>query len=100
MRDLKVGDFNLRPGERSWDGSYTKLTFESDYVGYMVESTVDDDAQIILVTPEVRDRRAAWRGILFMNRSMIVSALLSAASGVSGGADTSSLTGMATLRRS
>ena len=59
MRDLKVGNFNLRPGERSWDGSYTRLTFESETAGYIVESTADDTDQIILITPDFRRRAPA-----------------------------------------
>ena len=58
MRDLKVGDFKLRPGRRSWDGAYTSLTFESATAGFTVESTTDGLDQIILVTPEVRRKRA------------------------------------------
>ena len=58
MRSMKVGDYGLRPGERSWDGTYISLTFESMSAGYTVESTVVDGEQIILVTPEVRGVRA------------------------------------------
>ncbi|MCQ2432371.1 MAG: hypothetical protein MJ175_07195 [Clostridia bacterium] len=58
MRNLKVGDQKLRPGKRSWDGTYINLTFESESAGYTVESTVDNGDQIILVTPDVKGRRA------------------------------------------
>lgn len=58
MRNMKVGDRGLRPGTRSWDGTYTSLNFESKSAGYTVESTVDGDDQIILVTPCLKRKHA------------------------------------------
>ena len=58
IRDLKVGDHGLRPGSRTWDGSYTSLTFQAGRVSVTVESTVRDGEQYILVTPEGKATRA------------------------------------------
>ncbi len=58
IRDLKVGDHGLRPGSRTWDGSYTSLTFQAGRVSVTVESTVSDGEQYILVTPEGKATRA------------------------------------------
>ena len=51
IRDLKVGDRRLRPGPRSWDGTYTSLTFRAGKVEITVESTARDGEEYILVTP-------------------------------------------------
>jgi len=58
IRNLKVGDCGLRPGSRSWDGTYTSLTFRLGGVSVAVESTAQNGEQYILVTPSgkaVRD---------------------------------------------
>ena len=51
IRNLKVGDHGLRPSSRSWDGSYTSLSFQVGEVTITVESTAVEDEQYILVTP-------------------------------------------------
>ena len=55
--DLKVGDHGLRPASRSWDGSYTSLSFRAGDVRITVESTASDGEQFILVTPSGRAER-------------------------------------------
>ncbi|MCR5262900.1 MAG: hypothetical protein K6D94_03425 [Clostridiales bacterium] len=58
IRDLKVGDHGLRPGPRSWDGSYTSLAFSAGKTEITVESAAKDGEQYILVSPKgssVRD---------------------------------------------
>ena len=57
IRDLKVGDHGLRPGPRSWDGSYTSLTFWAGKTEITVESTARDGEQYILVTPSGKSIR-------------------------------------------
>ena len=59
IRNLKVGDHGLRPGSRSWDGSYTTLTFFAGKTEITVESAVKDGEQYILVTPRER-RSGRW----------------------------------------
>ena len=54
IRDLKVGDHGLRPGSRSWDGTYTSLTFRAGKVEITVESTTRGGEEYILVTPSGR----------------------------------------------
>lgn len=49
IRDLKDGDHGLRPGPRSWDGRYTRLSFLAGETEITVESAVKDGEQIILV---------------------------------------------------
>ena len=51
IRNLKDGDFGLRPGPRSWDGAYTRLSFCTGDMEITVESAAKDDEQILLVTP-------------------------------------------------
>ena len=58
IRNLKVGDHGLRPGSRSWDGSYTTLTFFAGKTEITVESAVKDGEQYILVTPRGEAVRA------------------------------------------
>lgn len=58
IRNLKVGTNGLRPGERSWDGAYTCLKFESGSASYTIESTVEHENQFLLVTPTVTGVRA------------------------------------------
>ncbi|MBQ3638087.1 MAG: hypothetical protein II953_06950, partial [Clostridia bacterium] len=58
IRNLKVGDHGLRPGSRSWDGSYTTLTFSAGKTEITVESAVKDGEQYILVTPRGEAVRA------------------------------------------
>ena len=51
VRNLKVGDHGLRPGSRSWDGTYTYLSFRLGPLDVTVESAAVGGEQIILVTP-------------------------------------------------
>ncbi len=51
IRNLKDGDFGLRPGPRSWDGAYTRLSFCTGGTEITVESAAKDGEQILLVTP-------------------------------------------------
>ena len=51
IRNLKDGDFRLRPGPRSWDGAYTRLSFCIGGTEITVESAAKDGEQILLVTP-------------------------------------------------
>ncbi|MBQ7719869.1 MAG: hypothetical protein IJT56_04720 [Clostridia bacterium] len=55
--DLKVGNHGLRPGSRSWDGSYTSLTFNAGKTDITVESAARGGNQYILVTPSGRSIR-------------------------------------------
>lgn len=58
IRDLKVGDHGLRPGSRSWDGTYTSLTFRAGPCEITVESTAQNGEQYLLVTPSGKPVRA------------------------------------------
>ncbi|MCR5041977.1 MAG: hypothetical protein K6C36_07780 [Clostridia bacterium] len=51
IRFLKVGDRDLRPAERSWDGAYTRLSFSAGSTKITVESAEKDGEQFLLVTP-------------------------------------------------
>ncbi len=57
VRDLKVGDCDLRPGERSWDGSYTSLRFSCPSADLTVEGAADGEELLLIVTPEPHGRR-------------------------------------------
>ena len=57
IRNLKDGDHGLRPGARSWDGSYTAISFETDGVEITVESGAKGGEQYLLVTPSGKARR-------------------------------------------
>ena len=41
IRNLKVGDHGLRPGSRSWDGSYTTLNFFAGKTEIVQQGTID-----------------------------------------------------------
>ncbi len=56
LRDLKDGDFSLRPGDRSLDGSYTRLSFEVGGTRITVESAAKDGELYLLVTPDGEKR--------------------------------------------
>jgi hypothetical protein len=57
IRNLKVGDHGLKPGSRTWDGSYTSLTFKAGGTDITVESTAQNGEQYILVTPSGKSVR-------------------------------------------
>ena len=57
IRNLKVGNYGLKPGSRSWDGSYTCLTFHIGGCDVTVESTAQNGEQYILVTPSGKSIR-------------------------------------------
>lgn len=52
LRNLKPDDHGLRPGNRSWDGSYTSLLFQAGETRITVESAARDGRQYLLITPE------------------------------------------------
>ena len=58
LRNLKDGDHALRPGDRSWDGAYTCLSFETGGARITVESAAKNGEQYLLVTPEGKPPRA------------------------------------------
>lgn len=51
LRNLKPDDHGLRPGNRSWDGTYTSLSFQAGETKITVESAARDGQQYLLVTP-------------------------------------------------
>ncbi|MCR5782411.1 MAG: hypothetical protein K6G90_06690 [Clostridia bacterium] len=58
IRNLKPDDHSLRPGDRSWDGACTRLSFTAGGTEITVESTAKDGEEYLLVTPRGSSQRA------------------------------------------